>query len=43
MADQAYIREVVERNIEVLALKPSRGRLTRATKARLVDGVRCEI
>jgi len=43
MADQAYIREVVERNIEVLALRPSRGHLTRITKARLLDGVRCEI
>ena len=43
MADQAQIREIVERNIEVLALKPSRGHLTRTTKARLLDGVRCEI
>jgi len=43
MADQAQIREIVERNIEVLALKPSRGHLTRTTKACLVDGVRCEI
>ena len=43
MAEQTYIREAVERNIEVLALKPSRGRLTHRTKARLLDGVRCEI
>jgi len=43
MVAQAQIRKIVERNIELLALKPSRGRLTRTTKARLVDGVRCEI
>lgn len=43
MADQAQIREIVERNIELLALKPSRGHLTRTTKAQLVEGVRCEI
>lgn len=43
MANQASIREVVERNIELLALKPERGRLTRTTRARLLDGVRCEI
>jgi uncharacterized OsmC-like protein len=43
MADQGAIREMVERNIEVLALKPARGRLTRATRARLVGGLRCEI
>jgi uncharacterized OsmC-like protein len=43
MADQAQIRAIVERNIELLALKPSRGRLTRTTKARLQHGVRCEI
>jgi uncharacterized OsmC-like protein len=43
MADQAQIRAIVERNIEQLALKPSRGHLTRTTKARLQRGVRCEI
>jgi uncharacterized OsmC-like protein len=43
MADQQTIREIVERNIEVLALKPTRGRLTRVTRARLVGGLRCEI
>jgi uncharacterized OsmC-like protein len=43
MADQQTIREIVERNIEVLALKPARGRLTRVTRARLVGGLRCEI
>ena len=43
MADQASIRAAVERNIELLALKPARGQLSRATTARLVDGLRCEI
>ncbi|MGH6917038.1 MAG: OsmC family protein [Geminicoccaceae bacterium] len=43
MADQGTIRAIVERNIELLALKPARAHLTRATKARLVDGLRCEI
>jgi uncharacterized OsmC-like protein len=43
MADQLAIREIVDRNIQILALKPSRGRLSCGTKARLVDGLRCEI
>ena len=43
MADHRAIRAIAERNIELLALKPSRGHLTCATKARLVDGMRCEI
>jgi uncharacterized OsmC-like protein len=43
MADQETIRATVERNIELLALKPARGHLTRTTRARLVDGLRCEI
>ncbi len=43
MADQGTIRKIIERNIEVLALKPARGHLTSTTKARLVDGLRCEI
>jgi uncharacterized OsmC-like protein len=43
MADQETIRKIVERNIELLALKPARGHLTRTTKARLVGGLRCEI
>ncbi len=43
MAEQGAIREIVERNIQLLALKPHRGHLTCATKARLVDGLRCEI
>ena len=43
MTDQGTIRAIVERNVQLLALKPSRGHLTCATKARLVDGLRCEI
>ena len=43
MADQGAIRAIAERHVELLALKPSRGHLTCATKARLVDGLRCEI
>jgi uncharacterized OsmC-like protein len=43
MAEQCTVRRIVERNIELLALKPSRGRLTRTTRARLADGLRCEI
>jgi uncharacterized OsmC-like protein len=37
------IRAVLERNVELLEKKPQRGRLTCATRARLVEGLRCEI
>lgn len=43
MVDQGSIRKVVERNIELLALKPGKGHLTRTTRCRLVDGLRCEV
>jgi uncharacterized OsmC-like protein len=43
MAEQNMIREIAERNVGLLALKPSRGRLTCTTRARLVEGLRCEI
>jgi uncharacterized OsmC-like protein len=43
MTNQGTIREIVERNIELLALKPTKACLTRATKARLASGLRCEI
>jgi uncharacterized OsmC-like protein len=43
MADQLAIREIAERAVQLLAAKPTRGHLTRATKARLLDGLRCEI
>jgi uncharacterized OsmC-like protein len=43
MADQGTLRTIVERNIRTLTVKPARGFLTCTTKARLVDGLRCEI
>src|SRR5690606_2736588 len=43
MADQEKIREIFERNIRTLTAKPARGFITGTTKARLVDGLRCEI
>jgi uncharacterized OsmC-like protein len=43
MASQVAIREIAERTVQMLAAKPERGHLTRATRARLVDGLRCEI
>jgi uncharacterized OsmC-like protein len=43
MASQLAIREIAERNVQLLAAKPARGQLTRATRARLLDGLRCEI
>jgi uncharacterized OsmC-like protein len=42
MADRRAIREIAERNIRLLVAKPSRGHLSCTTRARLVDGVRCE-
>jgi uncharacterized OsmC-like protein len=43
MAAQGTIRQIAERNVRVLALKPDRGHLRAVTRARLVDGLRCEI
>jgi uncharacterized OsmC-like protein len=43
VAEQRAIREIIERNVELLALKPSRGHLTCTARARLVGGLRCEI
>jgi uncharacterized OsmC-like protein len=43
MADRLAIRAIAERSVQLLAAKPARGHLTRATRARLVDGLRCEI
>jgi uncharacterized OsmC-like protein len=43
VADQDTIRAIAERNIQLLALKPTRGHLTCTTKARLAHGLRCEI
>lgn len=43
MADPTTIREIAERNVKILALKPSRGHLTGVTTARIAEGLRCEI
>lgn len=43
MADTETIRTITERNIDLLARKPSRGHLTRITRARLIEGTYCEI
>jgi uncharacterized OsmC-like protein len=43
VADQLTIREIAERNVRLLAAKPTRGHLSCATRARLASGLRCEI
>ena len=43
MTDQAKIRGIAERNVQLLAAKPARGHLTCTTRARLVQGLRCEV
>src|SRR5512132_2992391 len=43
MSNRLTIQAAAERSIQLLALKPSRGLITCATKARLADGLRCEI
>ena len=43
MTDATKIRETAERNAKLLSLKPDRGHLTGITKAKIVDGLRCEI
>jgi uncharacterized OsmC-like protein len=43
MADPTKIREIVERNVEILSLKSGRGHLKGVTTARLEDGLRCVI
>jgi uncharacterized OsmC-like protein len=43
MADPHAIRALAERHVQLLAAKPVRGHLSCATKARLVNGLRCEI
>src|SRR5215475_13262695 len=43
VADQRTIKQIFERNVELLTHRPARGFLTFATTARLVDGLRCEI
>jgi uncharacterized OsmC-like protein len=43
VADQRTIKQIFERNVELLTHRPARGLLTFATTARLVDSLRCEI
>ena len=43
MTDPAAIKQIFERNVELLTRRPARAFLTFATTARLVDGLRCEI
>lgn len=43
MANPDTIREIVDRNVRLLTMKPARGFLTCTTRARLADGLRCEI
>lgn len=43
MANPTKIQEIAERNAKMLELKPTRGHLTGVTKARRIDGLRCEI
>lgn len=43
MTDQQTIKEIFERNINTLTHRPARGQLKQTTRARLVDGLRCEI
>jgi uncharacterized OsmC-like protein len=43
MAEPCAIREIAERHVALLAVKPSWGHLTCTTRARLVGGLRCEI
>ena len=37
------IREISERNVRLLEARPDRGRLTGVTRARIAQGLRCEI
>ncbi len=43
MSNRLTIQGATERSIQLLALQPSRGRITCAAKARLVDDLRCEV
>ena len=43
MNNTQKIRDISERNVRLLTLKPERGHLTGATRARIQDGLRCEI
>jgi uncharacterized OsmC-like protein len=43
MPDPGTIRQIAERNIQLLAIRPDRGFLACTARARLVDGLRCEV
>lgn len=43
MATPQSIREIADRNVRILSLKPGRGHLTGITRARIEDGLRCVI
>ena len=43
MADPQQIREIAERNVQILSLKSGRGHLESVTTARIEDGLRCVI
>ena len=43
MADAKTIREISERNVELLTRKAGRGHMTGVTRARIQDGLRCVI
>jgi len=43
MATPQTIRDITERNVKFLSLKPERGHLTGVTRARIEDGLRCVI
>lgn len=41
--DRLAIPEIAERHVRLLSARPERGQLSCATRARLADGLRCEI
>ncbi len=43
MADQTTIRQIAERHVQLLTARPARGLLSCTARARLRDGLRCEI
>lgn len=43
MTDAEKIREICERNVKILNMKPHKGHLTGIAKARIENGLRCEI
>ncbi|MCB1743020.1 MAG: OsmC family protein [Gammaproteobacteria bacterium] len=43
MDDSRHLKEIAERNVRLLELRPERGHLTAVTRARIDVGLRCEI